>query len=99
MGVQDRGMILTEQIPTRAQSGAFAPSAARWDLVHDLVLPTLLFAALGGMTWAVRGSSGYGAVAGCIFAGVTWGAAWWFIAQEPSGAQTRRYASAWIVLA
>ncbi len=69
------------------------------DLTHDLILPTLLFAALGGMTWAVRGSSGFGATAGCIFAGVAWGAAWWFIAREPSGEQTRRYTSGWIVLA
>lgn len=69
------------------------------DLVHDLVLPTLLFAALGGMTWAVRGSSGYGASAGCIFAGVMWGAAWWFIAREPQRDRLRRYSSAWIVLA
>ena len=30
----------------------------RHGLMHELVLPTLLFAALGGMTWAVRGSSG-----------------------------------------
>lgn len=74
-------------------------STSRHDLAHDLVLPTLLFAALGGMTWAVRGCSGFGAVAGCIFAGVTWGAAWWFIAHEPAGPQTRRYASGWIVLA
>jgi len=69
------------------------------DLTHDLVLPTLLFAALGGMTWAVRGCSGYGASAGCIFAGVTLGAAWWFIARDPSGTQSRRYASGWIILA
>lgn len=68
-------------------------------LAHDLVLPTLLFAALGGMTWAVRGCSGYGAMAGCLFAGVTWGAAWWFIAREPGPRQTRRYASGWLVLA
>jgi hypothetical protein len=66
---------------------------------HDFVLPTLLFAALGGMTWAVRGSSGYGGMAGCIFAGVMWGAAWWFIAREPRGDQSRRYVSGWIVLA
>jgi hypothetical protein len=72
---------------------------SRHDLAHDLVLPTLLFAALGGMTWAVRGCSGYGAVAGCIFAGVAWGTAWWYLAHEPSGEQTRRYASGWIVLA
>ena len=72
----------------------------RWyDLTHDLFLPTLLFAALGGMTWAVRGCSGFGATAGCIFAGVMWGAAWWFIAHDPTREQSRRYASGWIVLA
>ncbi len=71
----------------------------RHDLEHGLILPTLLFAALGGMTWAVRGCSGFGAVAGCLFAGVTWGAAWWFIAQNPDGKSTRRYDSGWIVLA
>src|SRR5207244_8708420 len=59
----------------------------RPSLTHDLFLPTLLFAALGGMTWAVRGCSGYGAAAGCLFAGVTWGAAWWFIAREPAAQQ------------
>jgi hypothetical protein len=69
------------------------------DLTHDLFLPTLLFAALGGMTWAVRGSSGYGAAAGCIFAGVMWGAAWWFISRDRDVVPSRRYASGWIVLA
>ena len=65
----------------------------------DFVLPTLLFAAMGGMTWAVRGCSGYGGSAGCLFAGVTWGATWWFIAREPGSRQSRRYASGWIILA
>ena len=72
---------------------------SRRDLTHDLILPTLLFATLGGMSWAVRGSSGFGAMNGCIFAGVLWGAAWWFIAREPSGRQSRPYASGWIILA
>jgi len=71
----------------------------RRDLTHDLLLPTLLFAALGGMTWAVRGCSGFGGVDGCIFAGVTWGTAWWFIAREPGARQSRPYASGWIILA
>jgi hypothetical protein len=71
----------------------------RRDLTHDLILPTVLFAALGGMTWAVRGCSGYGAMMGCIFAGVTWGAAWWFIARDPGAVQSRRYTSGWIILA
>jgi hypothetical protein len=71
----------------------------RTNLWQDFVLPTVLFAALGGMTWAVRGSSGFGGSQGCIFAGVTWGAAWWFIAREPGARQLRRYSSGWIVLA
>ncbi|CAN5145642.1 hypothetical protein BH10PLA2_BH10PLA2_06250 [soil metagenome] len=72
---------------------------SRWNLTQDLVLPTLLFTALGGMTWAVRGCSGFGASAGCIFAGVMWGTAWWYLSYDPKGEQTRRYSSAWIVLA
>ncbi len=71
----------------------------RRGLVEDLVLPTLMFTALGGMTWAIRGCSGFGASAGCIFAGVTWGAAWWYLAYDAAGVQTRRYSSGWIVLA
>ena len=51
------------------------------------------------MTWAVRGCSGFGAVAGCIFAGVMWGAAWWYLARNPMGEPSRRDASGWIVLA
>src|SRR5215475_140841 len=66
---------------------------------RDFVWPTLLFVALGGMTWAVRGSSGFGAVNGCVFAGVTWGSAWWFISREHAARQPRRYASGWIILA
>jgi hypothetical protein len=74
-------------------------TTGRRNLAHDLVLPTLLFAALGAMTWAVRGCSGFGAMNGCVFAGVTWGTAWWFIARGPGAEQGRRYSSGWIILA
>jgi hypothetical protein len=69
------------------------------DLTHDLVLPAILFMALGAMTWAVRGSSGFGAFNGCVFAGVTWGTAWWFISRDLAPLQSRRYSSGWIILA
>jgi hypothetical protein len=72
---------------------------SRNNLAQELVLPVLLFAALGGMTWAVRGCSGFGAMNGCVFAGVTWGTAWWFIAREPRKGQGRPYSSGWIILA
>ena len=76
-----------------------APKRRSSDLSEDLVLPTLLFMALGGMTWAVRGSSGFGAVNGCVFAGVTWGAAWWFVSRDSTEIQSRRYSSGWVILA
>src|SRR2546430_2006268 len=72
---------------------------SRGDLTRDLILPTLLFGTLGGMTWAVRASSGFAAMKGCIFAGVTWGTAWWFIARDRGWQQSRRYTSGWIILA
>jgi hypothetical protein len=72
---------------------------SRIDLAHDFVFPTLLFMALGAMGWAVRGCSGFGAVNGCIYAGVLWGAGWWFLAQESPVDRPRRYASPWIILA
>jgi hypothetical protein len=71
----------------------------RPDLANDLVLPTVLFAALGAISWAVRGCRGFGGGAGCSFAGVLWGAAWWYCARDPVREPSRRYASGWIVLA
>ena len=71
----------------------------RTDLAQDLLLPTLLFVVVGAMTWAVRGCSGFGGMDGCIFAGVTWGTAWWFIARQPDSRPPRPYQSGWIILA
>src|SRR5512133_1210486 len=75
------------------------PTRCLRSLSLDLVLPTLLFVALGGMTWAVRGCSGFGAMNGCVFAGIGWGAAWWFMSREPEGAPARPYSSGWVILA
>ncbi|MCL4217725.1 MAG: hypothetical protein KJ052_12075, partial [Candidatus Hydrogenedentes bacterium] len=74
-------------------------SKARGNVMHDFVLPTILFMSIGGMTWAVRGCAGFGAGSGCIFAGVMLSTAWWYIARDPAPVQSRRYASGWIVLA
>ena len=66
---------------------------------HDFVLPTLLFTALGAMSWAVRGSAGASAMNAHIAPGLLWGAAWWFVPRDPSRWQSRRYASGWILFA
>jgi hypothetical protein len=71
----------------------------RQDLAHDFVLPALLFAVLGAMTWAVRGCAGAGGMNAHVAPGLTWGAAWWFLARDRGYDQSRRYASGWILLA
>jgi len=72
---------------------------SRQDLAHDFVLPTLLFAVLGAMTWAVRGCAGAGGMNAHVAPGLTWGAAWWFLARDRGSEQSRRYSSGWILLA
>lgn len=67
--------------------------------VHELILPTILFMCLGGMTWAVRGCSGFGGSNGCLFAGITIAIAWWFLSYVPGAHPARSYASCWVVLA
>lgn len=63
----------------------------------NFLLPCLLFMALGGMGWAVRGCSGFGASNGCLFAGIMIGTAWWFIARERGTTPSRPYASGWVI--
>ncbi len=89
------GLQLSDRL-TLAQS-AMLNRSSRSTFARDFIWPTMLFVALGGMTWAVRGCAGFGAWKGCIFAGVTWGVAWWYLAHDPRKEQSRRYASAWIV--
>ncbi len=67
--------------------------------VHELIFPTLLFMVLGGMTWAVRGCSGFGGSNGCLFAGITLATAWWFLSYDPQGKSIRPYSNAFAVMA
>jgi hypothetical protein len=48
-------------------------------VVHDLVLPILLFGGMGAITWAIRGTDGWGGVDGTIVPGLTWGAIWYYL--------------------
>ncbi len=39
----------------------------------------LLFASMGAITWAIRGTSGWGGIDGTIVPGMTWGILWWYV--------------------
>jgi hypothetical protein len=46
-------------------------------LMPDLLLPMLLFGSMGAITWAIRGTDGWGGVDGTIVPGMTWGLLWY----------------------
>lgn len=48
-------------------------------LVHALWLPMLLFASTGAVTWAIRGTTGWGGIDGTILPGLTWGILWYYL--------------------
>lgn len=48
-------------------------------LVHEFWLPVLLFGSLGAITWAIRGTDGWGGIDGTIVPGMTWGLLWYYL--------------------
>lgn len=47
--------------------------------VYGLWLPILLFGSMGAITWAIRGTSGWGGIDGTIIPGMTWGLLWYYL--------------------
>ncbi len=68
---------------------------SRVERVKDLVIPVALFASIGAFAWAIRGQSGFGAVPGCMFAGLLWASAWYYLSRELSPETSRRYNLVW----
>lgn len=49
-------------------------------LIYELLLTVLLFASIGAITWAIRGTAGWGGVDGTVIPGLTWGILWYYLA-------------------
>ena len=47
--------------------------------VGEWSLAMLLFASIGAITWAIRGSAGWGGIEGTILPGMTWGLLWCYL--------------------
>ncbi len=52
---------------------------ATGSLIYDLWLPILLFGSMGAITWAIRGTSGWGGVDGTVVPGLMWGLLWYYL--------------------
>lgn len=48
-------------------------------VLHELWLPILLFGSIGAITWAIRGTTGWGAIDGTILPGMMWGLLWYYL--------------------
>ena len=47
-------------------------------LWHEYLLPALLFGSVGAITWAIRGTSGWGGIDGTVLSGMAWGILWFY---------------------
>ncbi len=46
---------------------------------RETLLSILLFGSMGAITWAIRGTAGWGGVDGTIVPGLTWGMIWYYL--------------------
>lgn len=51
----------------------------RHSMVYELFLPILLFGSIGAITWAIRGTAGWGGVDGTVVPGLMWGVLWYYL--------------------
>ena len=45
-----------------------------------MLLTVLLFGSIGAITWAIRGTAGWGGVDGTVIPGLMWGILWYYLA-------------------
>jgi hypothetical protein len=70
-------------------------------ILNDFVLPTALFMSVGFFAWAIRGTTGFGGVRGCVFAGACYAIVWLFLSRrnDPGNSSLQRpYRSGWLVI-
>ena len=49
------------------------------NVLYELGLTLLLFGSAGAITWAIRGTSGWGGIDGTVVPGLTWGLLWYYL--------------------
>lgn len=55
-------------------------TTGQYSLIYELWLPMLLFGSMGAITWAIRGTAGWGGVDGTVLPGMMWGVLWYYLA-------------------
>ncbi|VAX15427.1 hypothetical protein MNBD_IGNAVI01-686 [hydrothermal vent metagenome] len=55
-------------------------SAGNYPVIYELLLSILLFGSIGAITWAIRGTAGWGGVDGTVIPGLMWGVLWYYLA-------------------
>ena len=53
--------------------------SSKHSIIMDLVLPMILFGSMGAISWAIRGTAGWGGVDGTVLPGLMWGLLWYYL--------------------
>ncbi len=47
--------------------------------IIEIILTAIVFASMGAITWAIRGTAGWNGIDGTLVPGLTWGILWWYV--------------------
>lgn len=57
-------------------------SSTSMTTIPEIMLTALLFGSTGAITWAIRGTAGWGGVDGTVVPGLMWGILWYYLAHR-----------------
>ena len=70
-------------IADRPKYRKYREANGTWDstnaFIVNLALPMLLFGSVGAITWAIRGTGGWGGIDGTVVPGMTWALLWYYL--------------------
>ncbi len=75
-------MPVADRVKYQRHRGAREGRSWRQTAAHEFWLPVLLFGSMGAITWAIRGTDGWGGVDGTIVPGMTYGLLWYYLCQR-----------------
>jgi len=75
------GTMMTIADPNTYRLHRHARETASWqsNLLNEWALPMLVFGSMGAITWAIRGTSGWGGMDGTIVPGMMWALLWYYL--------------------
>ncbi|MHA1698977.1 MAG: hypothetical protein ACTSWN_09085 [Promethearchaeota archaeon] len=65
------------------------------EIMIELIIPMTIFVIIGMSAWRIRGTRGFGAIPGCVYAGFLWSILWLYMSRQFKDQDVRPFSSGW----